>query len=112
MQKAEYRYYEISQDLPVMALSGKKWEIIYGTDNMHFHNCLEIGYCHYGNGTICVAEKELPYHAGTITFIPKNTPHRTCPTPEERGKKQKWGKVILWCITQIIVSRICLNLAT
>ena len=20
----------------------------------------------------------------------KNTPHRTCPTPEERGKKQKW----------------------
>ena len=29
MQKAEYRYYEISQDLPVMALSGKKWEIIY-----------------------------------------------------------------------------------
>ena len=90
MQKAEYRYYEISQNLPVMALSGKKWEIIYGTDNMHFHNCLEIGYCHYGNGTICVAEKELPYHAGTITFIPKNTPHRTCPTPEERGKKQKW----------------------
>ena len=95
-----------------MALSGKKWEIIYGTDNMHFHNCLEIGYCHYGNGTICVAEKELLYHAGTITFIPKNTPHRTCPTPEERGKKQKWGKVILWCITQIIASHICLNLAT
>ena len=41
MRKAEYRYYEISQDLPVMALSGKKWETIYGTDNMHFHNCLE-----------------------------------------------------------------------
>ncbi len=27
MQKAEYRYYEISQDLPVMALSGKKMGI-------------------------------------------------------------------------------------
>ena len=90
MQKAEYRYYEISQDLPVMALSGKKWETIYGADNMHFHNCLEIGYCHYGNGTIYVAEKELPYHAGTVTFIPKNTPHRTCPAPEECEKKQKW----------------------
>ena len=25
MRKAEYRYYEISQDLPVMALSGKKF---------------------------------------------------------------------------------------
>ena len=29
MQKAEYRYYEISQDLPVMALSGKKWEYLF-----------------------------------------------------------------------------------
>ena len=27
MQKAEYRYYEISQDLPVMALSGKNGNI-------------------------------------------------------------------------------------
>ena len=29
MQKAEYRYYEISQDLPVMALSGRKWEYLF-----------------------------------------------------------------------------------
>ena len=29
MQKAEYRYYEISQDLPVIALSGKKWEYLF-----------------------------------------------------------------------------------
>ena len=90
MNKAEYRYYEISQDLPVLALSGKKWETVYGTDNMHFHNCLEIGYCHYGNGHIQVAEKKLPYHAGTVTFIPKNMPHRTCPAPEEINRTQKW----------------------
>ena len=97
MQKAEYRYYEISQDLPVMALSGKKWEIIYGTDNMHFHNCLEIGYCHYGNGTICVAEKELPYHAGTITFIPKK--HTTSDMSYTGGawKKTKMGIFICGC---------------
>lgn len=57
---------------------------------MHFHNYLEIGFCHYGNGIIQFAEKELPYHAGTITFIPKNIPHRTCPAQEEENKKQKW----------------------
>ena len=95
MQKAEYRYYEISQDLPVMALSGKKWEIIYGTDNMHFHNCLEIGYCHYGNGTICVAEKELPYHAGTITFIPK-THHIGHVLHRRSVEKNKNGNIYLW----------------
>ena len=44
MQKAEYRYYEISQDMPVLVLTGEKWETVYGMDNMHFHNYLEIGY--------------------------------------------------------------------
>lgn len=57
---------------------------------MHFHNYLEVGYCHYGNGIIQFAEKETPYHAGTLTFIPKNIPHRTCPVPEEHNRKQKW----------------------
>ena len=95
MQKAEYRYYEISQDLPVMALSGNKWETIYGADNMHFHNCLEIGYCHYGNGTIYVAEKELPYHAGTVTFIPKI--HHIGHVLHQRNvKKNKNGNIYLW----------------
>ena len=30
MQEAEYRYYEISQDLPVMALSGKNGKLFMG----------------------------------------------------------------------------------
>lgn len=90
MSKAEYRYYELSQDLPLLVLTGEKWETVYGMDNMHFHNYLEVGYCHYGNGIIQFAEKETPYHAGTLTFIPKNIPHRTCPVPEEHNRKQKW----------------------
>ena len=61
MQKAEYRYYEISRDIPVLVLTGEKWETIYGTDNMHFHNYLEIGYCHYGKGTVQLADRELTY---------------------------------------------------
>ena len=90
MSKAEYRYYELSRDLPLLVLTGEKWETVYGMDNMHFHNYLEVGYCHYGNGIIQFAEKETPYHAGTLTFIPKNIPHRTCPVPEEHNRKQKW----------------------
>lgn len=73
MQKAEYRYYEISWDIPVLVLTGEKWETIYGTDNMHFHNYLEIGYCHYGKGTVQLADRELTYdaaplHSFLITF--------------------------------------------
>ena len=87
MQKAEYRYYEISQDMPVLVLTGEKWETVYGMDNMHFHNYLEIGYCHYGKGTVQLAERELTYDAGTITFISRNIPHRTCPDPEKAVEK-------------------------
>lgn len=90
MQKAEYRYYEISWDIPVLVLTGEKWETIYGTDNMHFHNYLEIGYCHYGKGTVQLADRELTYDAGTITFIPHNIPHRTCPEQKKADEKQKW----------------------
>ena len=90
MQKAEYRYYEISQDMPVLVLTGEKWETVYGMDNMHFHNYLEIGYCHYGKGTVQLAERELTYDAGTITFIPRNIPHRTCPEQKKADEKQKW----------------------
>ena len=90
MSKAEYRYYELPQDFPLLVLTGEKWETIYGMDNIHFHNYLEVGYCYYGNGSVQFADKELPYHDGTLTFIPKNIPHRTCPAPEEYTKKQKW----------------------
>ncbi|MBO5302940.1 MAG: helix-turn-helix transcriptional regulator [Lachnospiraceae bacterium] len=90
MKKAEYRFYEMSQELPVLALTGERWEIVYGTDAMHFHNYLEIGYCHYGEGTIVFGDAEIPYEAGTITFIPKDMPHRTKPTEEYIGKNQKW----------------------
>lgn len=41
MSKAEYRYYELPQDLPLLVLTGEKWETIYGMDNMHFHNYLK-----------------------------------------------------------------------
>lgn len=80
---AEFRYYEIPQNLPLIALLGEKWITKYGSDAMHFHNYLEIGYCYYGEGTMYLAEEEQEYRAGTITVIPKNFLHHT------RGKGDK-----------------------
>ena len=44
-QPAEFRFYELPQDEPVLALMGNKWIQVYGEniDNQHFHNLLEIG---------------------------------------------------------------------
>ena len=76
-ETVEYRYYELPLDLPVIALTGKEWEVPYGRDPMHFHNCLEIGVCYYGEGEIYFGQQRVPYCGGTITLIPKDFPHHT-----------------------------------
>ena len=86
-EKIEFRYYELPKDLPILALLGEEWELPYGTDLVHFHNHLEIGYCYYGEGVMCYGEMRTAYDKGTLTVIPKNYPHRT-----DGGQKdiQKW----------------------
>lgn len=73
----EFRYYEIPMGRYDLALLGDEWIVEYGTDPLHFHNFLEIGYCYYGDGCMCFGDEEKEYHAGTVTIIPSNFPHRT-----------------------------------
>lgn len=86
-EKVEFRYYEIPQKLPLIALLGERWETRYGGDPMHFHNYMEIGYCHYGNGTMYFGNKEEEYGDGTVTIIPRNFPHHT---KGRKGGIEKW----------------------
>lgn len=85
--KAEFRFYEMPSDLPVLALLGERWEIVYGRDNMHFHNYLEIGYCYYGEGDIEFGKEKVHYRSGDITYIPENILHQTKAVSEDI---QKW----------------------
>lgn len=79
IEKIEFRYYEMPQNEPVLALLGDRWVRKYGwdIDYLHFHNLLEIGYCHYGNGILKLEEEEYRYNTGMVTVIPKNLPHTT-----------------------------------
>lgn len=83
----EFRYYEMPQGMPVLALLGEKWEVPYGRDAMHFHNYLEIGYCYDGEGTMYLGEEKCSYGPGTITVIPRNFPHHTAGIDD---RPQKW----------------------
>ena len=76
---AEFRFYEIPQDESVLALMGSKWIQVYGEniDNMHFHNLLEIGYCHYGDGDLVIEDDTYRFDAGMISCIPANYLHVT-----------------------------------
>lgn len=76
---AEFRFYELPQDIPVLVLMGSKWIQVYGKniDRMHFHNLLEIGYCHYGDGDLAVEEETYRFGADMISCIPANVLHIT-----------------------------------
>lgn len=80
--KVEYRYYEMPVDSYVLPLLGERWITNYGTDSLHFHNYLEIGYCYYGKGRIVSEDKIYDYGNDTFTIIPKNVIHRTWSNPE------------------------------
>lgn len=66
--RMEYRYYEVPEKCPVLALLGEKWVQNYGyqIDYLHFHNMMEIGVCYYGEGTIVLEDKEIPYGGGHL----------------------------------------------
>lgn len=76
-ENIELRYYEIPQNPPLIALLGERWTLNYGSDPMHFHNFMEIGYCYHGEGTMYFGKEEKTFTDGTVTVIPANCPHRT-----------------------------------
>lgn len=78
-KQIQFRYYEIPQDEPCLALLGEGWVRSYGdgVDCMHFHNYMEIGFCYEGNGEMELDERVLAYRPGMFTILPKNYPHNT-----------------------------------
>ena len=86
-QYVEFRYYEMPMGRYDLALLGEEWVRQYGTDPLHFHNYLEIGYCYYGSGYLRFGDEKKEYHKGSITIIPANFPHRT---QGEAGEIQRW----------------------
>jgi AraC-like DNA-binding protein len=87
--KVQYRYYETPPDCHVLALLGTGWIREYGNDidEQHFHNHLELGYCHNGAGTLTFGDRKIPYAAGMFSVVPPNYLHSTNSVP---GKKCHW----------------------
>lgn len=88
-QVAEFRYYQMPENRVLFALLGEKWRQQYGRDidYLHFHNYLEIGYCYEGSGYMTLGQKDVSYHGGMFTVIPKNYLHTTNSMP---GKLSSW----------------------
>lgn len=89
----EYRNYYLSFAFPVLLLSGDHWKIsATPSSRMHFHNCVEIGYCHSDSGILKVGKSCMEFHAGDVTFLPRNIPHTTWSSP---GTESRWSYLFL-----------------
>ncbi len=85
----EYRIYEVEPDKPFLCLSGEEWRISdVLSDRLHFHNCLEIGFCFSDSGFLGFENGvTYPFKAGDIFLIPRFVPHTTC---SAAGCRSRW----------------------
>jgi len=73
---SEIRYAEIKLDPELFIAGGnyfsqKDQPITF----LHFHQCLELGYCYSGSGIFMIGEKILPFQAGDVSFINQSEVH-------------------------------------
>ena len=87
--KIEFRYYKMPSGIPILALLGREWIRTYGVgiDYLHFHNCMEIGYCYSGSGILTVGEDDYQFSGNQFSVIPQNCPHTTISDP---GTSSRW----------------------
>lgn len=88
-KKVEFRYYEIPENEIALALLGEDWIREYGNDvdSLHFHNYLEVGYCHEGNGSVTLDNEICFFKASMFSIIPPNMCHTT---KSESGTRSYW----------------------
>lgn len=85
----EYRIYDLATDFPAMCLSGETWRISDVLSNrLHFHNCMEIGFCHTDGGFLIIEDERVPFTAGDVFLIPRHVPHTTC---SRKGCRSQWS---------------------
>ncbi|MCD8327217.1 MAG: AraC family transcriptional regulator [Lachnospiraceae bacterium] len=93
-QIIEYRKYNLDHSFPVMLLlDGKEWEISdTPSERLHFHDCMEIGLCLRGTGSMKFRGETLRFQEEDITVIPENIPHTTCSDP---GTSSYWSFLMI-----------------
>ena len=89
----EYRNYLLPASFPLILLGGDEWRISdVPSQTLHFHNCLEIGYCESDSGTMRFRGNEQAFHMGDITVVASNIPHTTFSSP---GTASMWHYIFV-----------------
>ena len=83
--KLQFRQYRIDPSFPIFAFTEGNWPsdnfMRHSSDAscryMHFHNCLEIGYCYCGGERLSVNDEEHFIFGGDAMMTLPYTPHRS-----------------------------------
>lgn len=89
----EYRNYLLPASFPLIVLGGEEWRISdVPSQTLHFHNCLEIGFCESDSGIMRFRGNEQPFQKGDITIVASNIPHTTYSSP---GTASMWQYIFV-----------------
>lgn len=73
---AEQRDYPIHSESLILAMTDFLWSPPYNIDSIHAHNCMEIGLCLSGGGTIRIGEApQRDFGPGTVVLVPEGVRH-------------------------------------
>lgn len=64
----------------------------YGMDQLHYHNCLEIGVCLTGNGEVTLAGSVYRFSAGSMIVVPRGVYHNQ---QNVSGALQHWRYLVI-----------------
>ncbi len=71
-----YRPYNLPVNFPVVAFLGDNWLVSMNEPKfLHFHNCIEIGFCVSGSGSVYLNNKIIHYNEGDYSIVLANEPH-------------------------------------
>lgn len=87
-ENIEYRYHVISEDISIQPFLDIRHIADHTKqDSWHYHNYLELGYCHYGKGEIRFEKENICFENGVFSVIPRNCVHKTI---YEKGSDGRW----------------------
>lgn len=88
--KAKYCPLELPADFPILCMHGDLWySHNYSITMVHFHNCLQIGYCYKGRGYFLIDSSLHPYEEECVSVIPPKITHH-CTSRPNKLSRWKW----------------------
>ena len=89
------RNYPLATSSMVISLTDIPWYPPYTPDGSHYHNCLEIGLCLSGEGTVEMSGSSWRFSAGALLMVPKGVFMRSI----TRANRLRIGVISPWTAT-------------